>query len=323
MDSLGAGYDAIKNELEDVRSVIERELQSDVPGLQRFSEVLNASSGKMLRPALVLLSGQATGEIGDMHKQAAAVTEMIHLATLLHDDVLDDANVRRGVRSMNQLAGNTAAVLLGDYIFIRAYRLCQSEIPPDVLRILIKASNFTCEGELMQTALAGNFSLDEAEYMEIIGRKTARLMSACCTAGGKLAGASDAEIDALRNYGLNLGIAFQIVDDVLDLLGREENTGKTLGRDLAKGKLTLPVIYWLRTDPDARQILESALKEKPAEAVKAVKDKLASSGAFDYAAEKTRSYVEEAESSLGRLPETEASRTLRRISESILSSPGF
>ena len=208
----------------------------------------------MLRPTLVLVTAMAT----EPHEQAArpahrvlgTVVEMVHMATLVHDDILDDAEMRRRGATINHLAGNEAAVMLGDYLISHAYHLCSSLNDERISRLIADATNTVCEGELLQLAHRNDAALSERTYFEIIRRKTASLCGTCCRASAMLSGASDTVADALHLYGEKLGLAFQIVDDLLDLTGDEQTVGKTLGRDLEKGKLTLPIIHSLaHADP--------------------------------------------------------------------------
>src|SRR5262249_40256168 len=207
--------------------------------------------GKRLRPALVLLAGQACGGTRPAHPVVAAVVEMIHTATLVHDDILDEASVRRHAATVNAEWGNETAVLLGDYLFTHAFHLAASLDSTRACRWIGHATNKVCEGEMQQVHHRGDLDLDEAGYFAIIEGKTAELTAVSCRLGASSAGASDATVAGLERYGRNLGIAFQIADDVLDIWGDERVTGKSLGTDLEKQKLTLPIILLLRlVEPD-------------------------------------------------------------------------
>jgi len=202
--------------------------------------------GKRLRPALVLLSGAAVDQFTEEHVRLAAAVELIHVATLIHDDVLDEAALRRHLATVNARWDNEASVLLGDYLFTRAMCLAASVEGADGCRIIGEASRVTCEGELRQMNSRGNFALEEDEYIEIVTGKTAALIACCCRLGAHYAGADKRTCDLLGRYGEALGIAFQIADDLLDLTGEESTTGKSLGSDLAKQKPTLPLIHVLQ-----------------------------------------------------------------------------
>ncbi|MCC6683127.1 MAG: polyprenyl synthetase family protein [Phycisphaeraceae bacterium] len=231
--------------LADVAERFARELESDLPCVNDLVRHIESYRGKMLRPTLVLATALALRprqeQTSPAHHVLATVVEMIHMATLVHDDILDEADLRRRGATVNALHGNEAAVMLGDYLISHAYHLCSSANLPGA-KAITAATNAVCEGELLQLANRENWQLDEATYFEIIGRKTASLCGVCCSQAAVLLGENSRVTKALDNFGRKLGIAFQIIDDVLDLTGDETTVGKTLGRDLDKGKLTLPVI---------------------------------------------------------------------------------
>lgn len=215
------------------------------------------------------------------HRVIAAVCEMIHMATLVHDDVLDEADMRRKGATVNYLHGNETAVLLGDYLISNAFHLCSTMGRPEINERIGEVTNTLCAGELLQLHHRENWSLDERTYFEIIDRKTASLIALCCELGARESGGSDAVVDALRSYGRTMGIAFQIQDDLLDLLGDESVVGKSLGKDLEKGKLTLPIILALSSaDPVHRERLLELIVEPPSDArAAAVRESLVASGA--------------------------------------------
>ena len=259
----------LAEELERVALVFERQLASDLSAVNGLCLHVEKYRGKMLRPTLVLLSGMAaaggdvsTSAVTESHRIVAAVVEMIHMATLVHDDVLDEAEMRRRGATVNHLWGNETAVMLGDYLISNAFHLCSTMGDPSVNVALGEVTNTLCEGELIQLHHRDDFGLDEETYLEIIRRKTASLIAACCRLGGQLAGAEPAALDGLATFGSAVGTAFQIRDDMLDLIGETDVVGKSLGRDLDKGKLTLPLIHLLsRMDAGGRgevlQLLES------------------------------------------------------------------
>lgn len=267
----------LASELADVETRFTAELLSDLPAVNSLVEHTERYRGKMLRPMLVLTSGLAVSDDGltltDAHRTIAAVVEMVHMATLVHDDVLDEAAVRRGGATINRLHGNEAAVMLGDYLISHAYHLCGSLDRPDVARLIARTTNTVCEGELLQLANRNNWELDEATYEQIIWRKTASLTGACCRLGAMLHGVDDERTDALQAYGEQVGMAFQIIDDVLDLVGHTEVVGKSLRLDLHKGKLTLPLIRGLgQVDGNARRQLRALLTEASRENLEAEDD---------------------------------------------------
>ena len=257
--------DRLAADLAEVESRFAAELRSDLPCVNRLVTHIESYRGKMLRPTLVLVSAMGSNPQGgankDAHRIIAAVVEMVHMATLAHDDILDDAEIRRGGTTINSLVGNESAVMLGDYLISHAYHLCSDIGRTDICRMIAESTNVTCEGELLQLANRGNWFLDEQTYFEIIRRKTACLCGICCKIAAVLSGTTPATAAALYRYGQKLGTAFQIVDDVLDLTSDEQTTGKTVGRDLQKGKLTLPLIHCLSTVcPDDQTRLHDLLQ---------------------------------------------------------------
>ncbi len=265
MLDLGEQYKAIgetlATELAEVEARFSAELVSDLACVNDLARHVERYRGKMLRPMLVLLSGMVVRPdqpVADEHRTLAAVVEMVHMATLVHDDVLDEQDVRRKGSTINYLRGNESAVMLGDYLISHAYHLCASLDVQAAARLIARATNTVCEGELLQLANRNNWSLDEQTYFEIIRRKTAALCGVSCRLGAMQAGGDRAICDALDAYGEHLGVAFQIIDDVLDLTGDAQVVGKSLGKDLEKGKLTLPLIHCLETAPavDRQRLLE-------------------------------------------------------------------
>lgn len=302
--------------LDEVQKRFSDELLSDTDCVNDLVAHVERFRGKMLRPTLVMVSAMAAAQsedLGDLRDPvitAAAVCEMAHMATLVHDDVLDDAQVRRRGATINQLRGNEAAVMLGDYLISHAYHLCSSLGRADISRAVAHATNTVCEGELLQLSNRHNLALSEATYFEIIRRKTAALCGLCCELpirlrhpGAEVNG-DQALAKALFAFGEKLGIAFQIVDDILDLSGDEQTVGKSVARDLAKGKLTLPVIRHLQEAQASErqavgelitQAAEPELSEQAAsELAHAVAQRVTESGAMDYARQWARQLVGEA-----------------------------
>lgn len=247
----------LEADLADVEHRFNNELLSDLDCVNTLVGHIEQYRGKMLRPTLVLLVAAAcqpeASRASQQHRTLATVVEMVHMATLVHDDILDDADIRRRGATINHLRGNEAAVMLGDYLISHAYHLCSSLNEPAISRAIAAATNTVCEGELLQLANRNNWRLDETTYIEIIRRKTASLCSTCCELSAMLSAADPAVRHALSCYGQKLGISFQIIDDVLDLTGEPHTVGKTLGRDLEKGKLTLPLIRYLAGADDAER----------------------------------------------------------------------
>ncbi|HMN97228.1 MAG TPA: polyprenyl synthetase family protein [Phycisphaerales bacterium] len=317
----------LRCELAEVEVVFERQLASDLPAVNALCRHVERYRGKMLRPTLVLLTGLACrpedpdGPLSEGHRVVGAVTEMIHMATLVHDDVLDEAEIRRKGATVNHLRGNEMAVMLGDYLISNAYHLC-SKLgaalgDPTIAVILGETTNTLCEGELVQLHHRDNLSLDEATYFEIVRRKTAALVGVCCRLGASLSGAAPEVVDALRRFGIALGIAFQIQDDLLDLVGRPEVVGKSLGRDLDKGKLTLPVILHLAAaDPPARSEAIELIGARDAETLRG---RLGESGAIDAARERAHALVEEARDVLTAVPPTPARALLAAMADAVVA----
>lgn len=263
-----AGQQDVQERLAEHLSAVEArfsaELLSDLACVNSLVTHVERYRGKMLRPMLVLVSGMAASvsrqgskvelrDLTEAHRVVATVVEMVHMATLVHDDVLDEADVRRRGATINHLRGNEAAVMLGDYLISHSYHLCSSLPTPMASRVIADATNTVCEGELLQLANRNNWTLDEASYIEVIRRKTASLCGTCCRLGSQLSDALPAVCDGFYAYGEKLGIAFQIIDDVLDMTANEATLGKSSGRDLEKGKATLPLIHHLATVSEERR----------------------------------------------------------------------
>lgn len=329
-------------ELEGVSARLMRELRSDLDCVNELIRHVEGYRGKMLRPMLVLTSGLATSRlmrsfqttvgnaepatngdaartagrqsnsmplfesaVRDEHRILATVMEMTHLATLVHDDVLDESEVRRGGRTVNSLRGNEAAVMLGDYLISHAYRLCSSMDRQWIAQMVADTTNVVCEGELLQLAHRENWSVDEPLYEEIIRRKTASLCGACCAMGAELSGADEQTTSAMRRYGVKLGMAFQIVDDLLDLTADESTIGKSVHRDLAKGKSTLPLVYALsgRQGDKVRKQLAAAVRspDDPG-SVQPLLESIQQAGAIEKARRRAGVLIQEAKAELAILP---------------------
>ena len=239
---LAALYAPIAAELAESERIFAAELGSQHPFVQQLVDHCADFKGKRLRPALVLLTAKAAGTVTADHPVLAAVVEMIHTATLVHDDILDESTIRRHAATVNAEWGTESAVLMGDYLFTHAFHLAASLATTRACRWIGRATNLVCEGEMQQVYHRGNLDLDEDAYFAIIRGKTAELIAVSCQLGAHYAGASEAVVRALEEYGRDLGVAFQIADDVLDLMGEERATGKSLGTDLEKQKVTLPLI---------------------------------------------------------------------------------
>jgi octaprenyl-diphosphate synthase len=272
--------------------------------------------GKRLRPILLLLSAKACGSVTHDHLVLAAVTEMIHTATLVHDDVLDDAEIRRHVATINSRWNNETSVLLGDYLFTHAFHLASSLESTLACRLIGHSTNLVCEGELAQIHHRGNHDLSEAEYLEIIEGKTAELCAVCCQLGAQFAEAGDATTQAMREYGRCLGIAFQIADDLLDVLGNEDETGKSLGSDFQKEKLTLPLIRLLAQSTPQEGIEIRRILADPSERNRSRLRKFVENcDAVEYAYARAHEFALTARQQLSSLPDSLSKRLLEELTE--------
>jgi octaprenyl-diphosphate synthase len=274
----------LSDDMEAVDGVLREALHSDVPLIQQVAEYIIAGGGKRLRPALLLLTAQACGYQGTHHHTLAAVVEMIHTATLLHDDVVDESSLRRGHATANAMFGNAASVLVGDFLYSRAFQLMVTTGSVNVLKILSDATNVIAEGEVLQLLNSGDPEVDEHRYLAVIRRKTAKLFEAAARLGAVLGHARPELEDALARYGMHLGTAFQLIDDVLDYTGDHAAMGKNPGDDLAAGKPTLPLIRALeKGTAEEVAFLRGALAERNRGEFAAVLSILHRTGALDHA----------------------------------------
>lgn len=304
-------FGVIAEELSRVKTLIEKELADCDDTVRKLVNHISFGRGKMVRPGLVILSGLACGGITEGHIRAAAVIEMIHNATLLHDDVVDEGKMRRGLPTLNRLEGNESAVLLGDFLLSRVFAMWVG-LESGAAKIIASAAVRTCEGEIRQTARRGDYKLSEEEYIDIIVEKSAALFSAACAAGATLAGADEQTTSKLAQYGLNTGLAFQVTDDLLDLTGQQDKTGKSVGNDLDRNKLTLPVIHLLRTAgvSDKEAVQKVLTGKPPAGANNGLLEKLHSCGSIEYARAGAGEYAERAIAALAELGDSEYKKAL-------------
>jgi len=262
LQGLAQILDPVRDELARVEREFARHLESRVDLIPEMGRYVQMSGGKRVRPAVLLLSAKLCGYTGDRAVLNAAVVEFIHTATLVHDDIIDGAETRRGRRTAHSRWGSDVTVLLGDYLYIRSMAMALTQDTLEVVRLLCDVTLRMIEGELYQLTKAGDLSITEEEHLEIIGRKTAFLFSGCAEIGGLLGHCTEAQREALREYGFNLGLAFQIVDDVLDYTADASALGKPLGGDLREGKITLPVILLLqRNEPEVAALVRGVLTE--------------------------------------------------------------
>jgi octaprenyl-diphosphate synthase len=254
-------FGPIRTEMALVEAEYERQAASNVEVINYLGDYLRASGGKRIRPALLILSSLAAGGRGDTDTvvRMATVMEMLHTATLVHDDIIDNADLRRNRTSINARFGNQAAVLMGDWLYMSAFETSLKQRSLEILDILIRLTRKMTEGELIQMTLIGTLDISEDQYFDILKRKTAYLFSGCCEIGAILSGASTQQRNALRDFGMNLGTAFQLADDTLDFTSDEDAMGKATGADLLEGKMTLPLIRLVKSDPSARAVLENVM----------------------------------------------------------------
>jgi octaprenyl-diphosphate synthase len=274
----------IARDMEAVDTVIRRRLDSDVVLVRQVAEYIVTSGGKRLRPALLLLCAGACGYRGPHHHELAAVVEFIHTATLLHDDVVDESELRRGRRTANATFGNAASVLVGDFLYSRAFQMMVGARNMRVMEVLADATNTIAEGEVLQLLNAHNADITEAAYLEVIRRKTAKLFEAAARLGAILGGAGAEIEEGFAAYGTHLGTAFQLIDDVLDYSGDLNATGKNLGDDLNEGKPTLPLLHVLhRGTTEQAALVRHAIERGGREDFAAVLDAIGRTGALEYA----------------------------------------
>jgi octaprenyl-diphosphate synthase len=295
----------VSNDLHSVDEVIRARLKSAVPLVDQIAEHIIAGGGKRLRPLLVVLAGRACGHEGHAHIEAAAFIEFIHTATLLHDDVVDGSALRRGRYTANQVFGNQASVLVGDFVYSRAFQMMAALASQPVMEIMAQATNVIAEGEVLQLMNAHDPGTTEQRYLDVIYRKTAKLFEAGAEVAAVLAGAAPRVRQSLADYGRHLGMAYQLVDDVLDYRSTPQERGKNLGDDLAEGKPTLPLIHALKTGTEVqRAAIRRAVEQGGLEQLELVVAAIESTGGLDYTARRAREELERALTSLGALPDS-------------------
>lgn len=312
-------YAPVVKELVEVESILERELASRDPQVNALLRHGIRLGGKRLRPALLLLAAKACGEATRDHLLLAAVLEMIHLATLVHDDVLDEATVRRHCETLNARAGNQASVLVGDFLFSHSFYLASTLSSTHACQRIGRTTNIVCEGEMRQIQSCGDLDIDETRYFEIIDAKTAELCACCCELGAYYAGAEPEVVINLRKFGQHIGIAFQIVDDLLDLMGNEHQAGKSLGTDLDQTKLTLPLIHLLANVPSGRRAQVRDLVTKPEKSRGPLLQLMRDTDSVKYARDCGRQHTQAARGCLAGLSPSPARTALESLTEFVLT----
>jgi octaprenyl-diphosphate synthase len=312
-------FGPIAADLEEVERILARELKSRRPGVATVVDHVGHYRGKRLRPVLLLLSARACGKVVPAHHVLGAVVEMIHTATLVHDDVLDGARVRRRVATVNAVWGTQTSVLLGDYLFTHAFHLASTLGDARACELIGAATDRVCEGELCQVLERGNLGLSEEAYFDVIDGKTAALTACCCQLGALYAGAGEETVEHLERFGRRVGLAFQIADDLLDLVGEEQAAGKSLGTDVEQQKLTLPLIRVLARGPEGlaarvRQVLADARNHKR----EALRPLLAEGGGVDYARRRAEELARQAREELTCLPPSPCRAILEDVSDRVV-----
>lgn len=302
--------------MQQVDDLIRHSLHSDVLLVRQVAEYIVSSGGKRLRPILVLLTAKALGYQGERHIDLAAVIEFIHTATLLHDDVVDESSLRRGRSTANAMFGNAASVLVGDFLYSRAFQMMVDCNSLRIMQVMANATNVIAEGEVLQLMHIGDLDLNEDDYFQVIRYKTAKLFEAGAQLGAILASANDAMEIAAATYGRELGVAFQIIDDVLDYSGEADEIGKNLGDDLAEGKLTLPLIHVLQHgNAEQKQIVHDAISAQNRDHFDAVLGAVRASGALDYARQRAQEASIRAQAALKNFPESEIKSVLWQLAD--------
>ena len=286
------------------------------PDIVPYADYALNGHGKHLRPALVALGAQALGHAGEAHITVAVIIEMVHLATLVHDDIMDEAEIRRGRLTLAANWGNDLAVLFGDCLFARALTLAASFPTPEICRAVATATNTVCSGEILQTQHKGDFQFTREQYFKVLEMKTAELFALSCDLSAFLSGASTEQRAALRQFGLDFGTAYQVFDDCVDLFGSEAAAGKSLGTDLAKGKLTLPVLLvWERADPVEREHLEGLVQAWAPGSMSAASKLLAKYDTLAASLEIVHQYLAKARQSIQLLPQSAGRLSLLALAE--------
>jgi octaprenyl-diphosphate synthase len=316
-------FSLISNELLEVEAEFERQARSNVQVIAYLGEYLRVSGGKRVRPALTILSNYAVGGEGARYNsiRMATVMEFLHTATLVHDDIIDAAETRRNRPTVNALCGNETAVLMGDWLYMSAFETSLAERSLPILDILTRVTRKMTEGELLQLTLLGQANVSEAQYLDVLKRKTAYLFSASCEIGGILGGADEKQQLALREYGLSLGTAFQLTDDLLDFTASEDVLGKAAGVDLLGGKVTLPLIYLLEAEPSMQEAVQSVLRDRNYNTIarEDLVESIGRAGALKRARDRADEYAENARSALDALPDSRYTDSLRALPSYVLN----
>ena len=306
--------ESIAADMDAVNAVIRLQLHSDVPLVSQIAEYIISAGGKRIRPVLVLLMANAWGYRGTYHHQLATVVEFIHTATLLHDDVVDESSLRRGRETANALFGNAASVLVGDFVYSRAFQMMVAIRNMQVMQILADATNVIAEGEVLQLLNMHDPEVSEERYLQVIRSKTAKLFEAASQLGALIAAAPASDVEAAGEYGRSLGTAFQLIDDVLDYSGNAAEIGKNVGDDLREGKPTLPLIYLMRNGtPAQRELVRSCIVNGDEQHFDEILAAITSSGALDYTRRAAEKAASRAAQAIADLPENQYKQSLLQL----------
>ena len=306
--------ETIAADMEATNLVIRQQLHSEVPLVNQIAEYIISAGGKRLRPVLVLLIAQACGYKGKQHHNLAAVIEFIHTATLLHDDVVDESSLRRGRQTANALFGNAASVLVGDFLYSRAFQMMVTVQIPRVMEIVADATNVIAEGEVLQLLNMHDPDITEERYLQVIRSKTAKLFEAAAQLGALIANSDNATIEAVGEYGRSLGTAFQLIDDVLDYSGNAADIGKNVGDDLREGKATLPLIYLMQNGtPAQRALVRSCIENGDEQHFDEILSAITASGALAYTRQEAEKSTLRASNAIIGLPESSFKTSLLQL----------
>lgn len=318
MHDMATVFARYREDLQRVEDCMAASLRTDISLIPQVSRHLIGSGGKRFRPLLLMAAAALCGYHGRRRHPLAAVIEFIHTATLLHDDVIDNADMRRGKQAANHVWGNAASVLVGDFLYSEAFQLMTAHGNMEIIRVLARATNLMAAGEVFQLMKKGDPEITEADYLAIIEKKTSHLISAACAVGALLAEAPAEKVAALSRFGLNLGFAFQIIDDALDYTASENEFGKAIGKDLAEGKLTLPLIRTLQSCSATDRQTITGIVADPARDEEALRTVLAIIRRHDglpYTLEMARRYIEEGKNELAVFPDTPPRRDLMALAD--------
>lgn len=317
--TLTAIRDLVQSDLEATDKFISTELQSEIPFINQLIEYILQAGGKRIRPLLVLLTARAFSAQETRHIQLASAIELIHTATLLHDDVVDNSTLRRGRETANTIWGNEASVLVGDFLYSRAFQLIVQLKNLEILDIFSNATNLIAEGEVLQLLNCHNPDTTEEAYFEVIQRKTAKLFEVGAMIGTALSSYTYNQMTAMQHYGMQLGIAYQLVDDALDYHSSTAETGKNIGNDLSEGKPTLPLIYALRRGSPAEvKLIRDAIETGSTENLDAILSIIESTGAIEYTANAAKKHAQQAKASLADIPESPYRQAMHDLTEFVV-----